>query len=232
MRTSSSVSPLELKARTTSPSATMPRSPCKAFNESRTTAGDPVLVSVDAILPPICPDLPTPTTTTLPRASTASLINPTARVKSSPNRWRSRCSSTISTSRRASLFPDNPFILTIVCRRSVTGKTLNRRNSDEEARDVRNFYRLRELGSCAVATNNAKENVENVYGEGREGPASPNPTADQERKYRWRSSARRARRESISDVESKGAAAIRNSRRQRGARSRHRKVERDQALHN
>src|SRR6266446_2862132 len=214
MRTSSSVSPLELKARMTSPSATMPRSPCKAFNESRTTAGDPVLVSVDAILPPICPDLPTPTTTTLPRASTASLINPTARVKSSPNRWRSRC------------------ISTILGRGSVTGKTLNRRNSDAQARDVRNFYRLRELGSCAVAAN-AKENVENVYGKGRgESAASPDATADQERKYRRRSSACRAGWESISDVESKGAAAIRKSRRQRGARSRHRKVERDQALHN
>ncbi len=32
-----------------------------------------MLVSVAAILAPICPDLPTPSTTTLPRASTASL---------------------------------------------------------------------------------------------------------------------------------------------------------------
>jgi len=93
------------------------------------------------------------------------------------------------------------------------------------------FIAFASLVLCAVAAN-AKENVENVYGKGREGPASPNTTADQERKYRWRSSARRARRESISDVESKGAAAIRKGRRQRGARSRHRKVERDQALHN
>ena len=59
----------------------MPRSPCRAFNESSTTAGDPVLVRVEAILLPIWPDLPTPTTTTLPRASTASLISWTAREK-------------------------------------------------------------------------------------------------------------------------------------------------------
>ena len=59
----------------------MPRSPCSAFNESSTTAGEPVLVSVDAILLPMCPDLPTPSTTTLPRASTASLISSTAREK-------------------------------------------------------------------------------------------------------------------------------------------------------
>src|SRR5260370_34582601 len=101
----------------------------------------------------------------------------------------------------------------------------------EAVRAARNFFGLGGLGPCALAANE-KENVENVYGKGREGPASPNTTADQERKYRWRSSARRARRESISDVESKGAAAIRKSRRQRGARSRHRKVEKDQAVHN
>ena len=49
MRSNSSVSPLELKARTTSPSATMPRSPWSALSESSTTAGEPVLVRVAAI---------------------------------------------------------------------------------------------------------------------------------------------------------------------------------------
>ena len=33
----------------TSPSATIPRSPCSAFREFRTTAGEPVLVRVAAI---------------------------------------------------------------------------------------------------------------------------------------------------------------------------------------
>jgi hypothetical protein len=53
IRSISSVSPLALKARTTSPSATMPRSPCSAFRESSTTAGEPVLVRVEAILLPM-----------------------------------------------------------------------------------------------------------------------------------------------------------------------------------
>ena len=98
IRTISSVSPLALKASTTSPSAIMPRSPCNAFEESSTTAGEPVLVRVAAIFAPICPDFPTPTTTTLPRASTVSLISSTAREKFSSRRSRSRLSSKISIS--------------------------------------------------------------------------------------------------------------------------------------
>ena len=104
IRSSSSVSPLALKASTTSPSAIMPRSPCKAFEESRTTAGDPVLVRVAAIFAPMCPDFPTPTTTTFPRASAASLISSTAREKLSPRRPRSRLSSKISMSRTRAAF--------------------------------------------------------------------------------------------------------------------------------
>ena len=99
IRSNSSVSPLALSVSTTSPSAIMPRSPCKAFEESSTTAGDPVLVRVAAIFAPMCPDFPTPITTTLPRASTASLISSTARKKFSLKRSRSRVSSKISISR-------------------------------------------------------------------------------------------------------------------------------------
>src|SRR6184192_3237216 len=95
---------LALKASTTSPSATMPRSPCRAFEESSTTAGDPVLVRVAAIFAPMCPDFPTPRTTTFPRASTASLISSMARAKFSPRRSRSRLSSKISISRTRAAF--------------------------------------------------------------------------------------------------------------------------------
>ena len=104
IRSNSSVSPLALKASTTSPSAIMPRSPCSAFEESSTTAGEPVLVSVAAIFAPMCPDLPTPITTTFPLASTASLINSTAREKFSSSRSRSRWSSKISMSRTRAAF--------------------------------------------------------------------------------------------------------------------------------
>src|SRR5260370_22383754 len=99
----------------------------------------------------------------------------------------------------------------------------------EAVRAARNFFGLGGLGPCALAANE-KESLENVYGKGRESPASPNTTADQERKYRWRSSARRARRESLSDVESKAAAPRRKSRTQLGSPSRHRTTARDQGL--
>ena len=104
IRTISSVSPLALNASTTSPSAITPRSPCHAFEESSPTAGEPVLVRVAAIFAPICPDFQTPTTTTLPRASTVSLINSTALEKFSSSRDRSRCSSKISMSRTRPAF--------------------------------------------------------------------------------------------------------------------------------
>src|SRR6476646_8414471 len=104
IRSISSVSALALNARTTSPSAIMPKSPWSALDESSTTAGEPVLVSVEAIFAPMCPDLPTPTTTTFPRASTDSLINSTAREKFSSSRFRSRWSSKISKSRTRAAF--------------------------------------------------------------------------------------------------------------------------------
>jgi len=69
------------------------------LEESSTTAGEPVLVSVAAIFAPMCPDFPTPSTTTFPRASTVSRISSTAREKFSPNRSRNRLSSKISISR-------------------------------------------------------------------------------------------------------------------------------------
>src|SRR5438270_638629 len=65
----------------TSPSATTPRSPCNAFKEFKTTAGEPVLVSVAASFSPMCPLFPTPMTTILLRRSTAVLTSSTAREK-------------------------------------------------------------------------------------------------------------------------------------------------------
>src|SRR6266540_146456 len=63
----------------TSPSLTMPRSPCKASTLCRRTAVEPVLVRVAAIFCPTLPDLPTPTTTILARSRSAWTINSTAR---------------------------------------------------------------------------------------------------------------------------------------------------------
>src|ERR1044071_2499102 len=95
----------------------MPRSPWSALDESSTTAGEPVLVNVEAIFAPICPDLPTPTTTTLPRASTVSLINSTARENFSSSRFRSLWSSKISKSRTRAAFSRESIERYIVRRR-------------------------------------------------------------------------------------------------------------------
>src|SRR5438309_6437307 len=51
-------------ASTTSSRVIMPRSPCPASAAWTKKAGVPVLASVDAILRAMCPDLPTPLTTT------------------------------------------------------------------------------------------------------------------------------------------------------------------------
>jgi len=67
------------------------------------TAGAPVLVSVAAILSPMWPDLPTPTTTILARFSTQCWSVSTAWAKESSIRTIRRCNSAISrpTTRRA-----------------------------------------------------------------------------------------------------------------------------------
>ncbi len=64
--TSSSVSPLDEIARSTSLAVSMPRSPCSASAACRKNDGDPVLANVAAIFRPISPDLPSPVTTTRP----------------------------------------------------------------------------------------------------------------------------------------------------------------------
>jgi hypothetical protein len=86
----------ELSARMTSPSAMTPRSPCRALRELRTTAGEPVLVSVAAIFSPMWPDLPTPTTTTLPRFSTHWRMVSTASTNEPSSRVSRRCTSASS----------------------------------------------------------------------------------------------------------------------------------------
>ncbi len=63
---SSSLSPELESAITTSPSVIMPKSPWLASAGCIKKAGVPVLARVAAILPPICPDLPIPLTTTRP----------------------------------------------------------------------------------------------------------------------------------------------------------------------
>src|SRR5437899_2720331 len=68
-----------------SPSLTMPRSPCRASTLCRTTAVEPVLVSVAAIFCPTLPDLPTPTTTIFALCRSAWTITSTARS----NAWSS-----------------------------------------------------------------------------------------------------------------------------------------------
>ena len=55
-------------ASTTSSRVIMPRSPWLASAACRKNAGVPVLARVEAILRAMCPDLPTPLTTTRPRA--------------------------------------------------------------------------------------------------------------------------------------------------------------------
>ena len=67
-------------------------------------AGEPVLVRVEAIFRPMCPDFPTPRTTTLPRASTQALIRVTALEKFGSSRSRKRWSSKISISRTRRAF--------------------------------------------------------------------------------------------------------------------------------
>ena len=62
----SSVSPEFEMARTMSAGVIMPRSPCEASPGCTKNDGVPVLASVAAILPPMCPDLPIPMTMTRP----------------------------------------------------------------------------------------------------------------------------------------------------------------------
>ena len=66
MVSSSAVSPELEIASTTSFGVIMPRSPWLASPGWTKKAGLPVLARVAAILPPICPDLPIPSTTIRP----------------------------------------------------------------------------------------------------------------------------------------------------------------------
>ena len=56
-------------------------SPCRASTGSSTTAVEPVLERVAAILRPMLPDLPMPTTTSLSRRARAATTRSTARSK-------------------------------------------------------------------------------------------------------------------------------------------------------
>ena len=86
---SSAVSPENERAMIVSPSEMIPRSPWRAFCELSTTAVEPVELRVAAILWPMLPDLPTPTTTTLPLFDTESARAMTADAKLW-SRWSSR----------------------------------------------------------------------------------------------------------------------------------------------
>src|SRR5262249_15467045 len=100
-------------------------------------------------------------------------------------------------------------------------------NSNEKARDAWDSHGGREPGFRATAPT-AQENVRS---QGRESAGRADSAATQEGKYRWRSSTRCPRRQSISNAKSEGATGVRNGRGQRGARSRYGKVEGHQALH-
>src|SRR3989442_1145298 len=91
----SSVSPEFESASTTSPRATMPRSPCTPSAGCRKYAGVPVDARVAAILRPTRPDLPMPVTMTRPaqprsvstaRAKPASSLGTRARIASASSR--------------------------------------------------------------------------------------------------------------------------------------------------
>src|SRR5438105_11671141 len=114
---------------------------------------------------------------------------------------------------RVWLSPDNPFLLTIVRRRSLTGKTLNRRNSDEEARDVWDFCRDREPGRGPVAAG-AKEDIHDE-GARQQGAAKPECAATKKTRYRGCSASGCSRREPVADVESESAGGLRQIGRQR-----------------
>ena len=96
---SSEVSPEKDMAMQTSPSWTMPRSPCRAFRESSKTVGVPVEFRVATILAPMLPDLPTPTMTILLPRSRAWDMRSTALLKLSSSRDRTPRSSSISISK-------------------------------------------------------------------------------------------------------------------------------------
>ena len=96
---SSEVSPEKDIAMQTSPSWTMPRSPCRAFRESSRTVGVPVEFRVATILAPMLPDLPTPTMTILLPRSRAWDMSSTAWLKLSSSRDRTPRSSSISISK-------------------------------------------------------------------------------------------------------------------------------------
>ena len=84
---------------TASPSERIPRSPWRAFWELSTTDVEPVELSVAAILWPIFPDFPIPTTTIFPLFSRVSLRSSTARSNSLFRLDATRLSSSISISK-------------------------------------------------------------------------------------------------------------------------------------
>ena len=96
---SSVVSPEKDMAMQTSPSWTMPRSPCRAFRESSMTVGVPVEFRVATILAPTLPDFPTPAMTILLPRSRARDMRSTALLKFSSSRDRTPRSSSISISK-------------------------------------------------------------------------------------------------------------------------------------
>src|SRR5436190_1636878 len=116
--------------------------------------------------------------------------------------------------RPVSLFPNSPFILTILRRGSLTGKNLNLwENRNEEARGVGNLHAGREPCFRAAAAK-AKENFQRQSQ--RRSPAE-SPARCAERDYRRRSSTHVPQRKSFSDAEPKGPGAVREVRGQRRA---------------
>ena len=63
---SSSVSPLDEIATSTSSPVSIPKSPCNASEACKNNDGVPILANVAAVFRPINPDLPSPVTTTRP----------------------------------------------------------------------------------------------------------------------------------------------------------------------
>ena len=98
----SSVSPLEERASTRSPWASIPRSPCSASAACRNKAGVPVELKVATTFCAIIPLLPMPVTTTRPRRRPQSTASSTARAKSAdiPSSRRAASRSSASASMR------------------------------------------------------------------------------------------------------------------------------------